>query len=130
LETARNAGPTGYESAQCIINRQHYRCLYQRNPDDIARNPEAPIAIFNAACDQFGAENVRADRYRQKGGGPDFPVYTMDERIISSLAMSEVLTQLPVIATDYVYVSPESRKEAEKWLEQNREVIIEPKEEE
>jgi len=46
------------------------------------------------------------------------------------LAISEVLTQPPVIATDYVFISQEIRGEAEKWLEQNREAIIEPKEEE
>ena len=130
LETARNANLEGHKSAQCIINRDHFRCIYQRNPEDIFKNSEAAIAIFNAACDQFGAENIRADRYKQKGGGPDFPVYTTDERIISSLVLSEVLTQLPVIATDYVFVSPEIRGEAVKWLEQNRKAIIEPKEEE
>ena len=128
LETAGNAGTAGYKSAQSIMSRKHFRRIYQRNPEDIAKNPEAAIAIFNAACDQFSAENVRADRYRQKGGSPNFPVYTTDERIISSLAISEVLTRLPVIATDYVCVSPEIRGEAEKWLEQNREAIIEPKE--
>ncbi len=130
LDSVGNAGTAGYESAQSIMSRKHFRCIYQRNPEDILKNLEAAIAIFNAACDHFGAENVRVDRYRQKGSGPDFPVYTTDDRIVSSLAISEVLTQLPVIATDYVFVSPETRGEAVKWLEQNREAIIEPKEEE
>ena len=44
--------------------------------------------------------------------------------------MSKVLTELPVVATDYVFASPEIREEAEKWLEQNREAIIEPKDKE
>ena len=130
LEAAGNADLEGHKSARCIINREHFRCIYQRNPEDILKNSDAATAIFNAACDRFGAENIRVDRYKQKGGGPDFPVYTRDERIISSLVISEVLTQLPVIATDYVFVSPEIRVEVEKWLEQNREAIIQPKEEE
>ena len=130
LEAAGNADLEGHKSARCIINREHFRCIYQRNPEDILKNPDAATAIFNAACDRFGAENIRADRYKQKGGSPDFPVYTTDERIVSSLTISEVLTQLPVIATDYVFISPEIRGEAEKWLAQNREAIIEPKEEE
>lgn len=130
FESARNPNSPSYKSAKCIISREHFRCIYQRNPDDFERNNEAAIAIFNAACEQFGPDNIRADRYRQKGSTADFPVYTGDERIVSSLAMSKVLTELPVVATDYVFASPEIREEAEKWLEQNREAIIEPKDKE
>ena len=128
FQLSENPGSEGREFARCITNRGHFRCIYRRNPEDILRNPEAASAIFDAACDRFGAENVRADQYRQKGAAPDFPVYMTDGRIVSSLSISEVLTQLPVIAIDYVFVSPEIRREAEKWLEQNRKDVIEPKE--
>ncbi len=127
-QTAGNPNAPGHDAAQCIMKRKHFRCIYQRNPDDIVRNRQAASAIYNNACGQFGAEKIRIDRYRQKGGGPDFPVYTTDERIISSLARSEVLRQLPVIATDYVFASEEIRTEATAWLEQHRNTIIEPKE--
>ncbi len=127
-ETAQNPSASGYDPAQCIMNRKHFRCIYQRNPEDILRNPEAASAIYNGVCDQFGHENTRLDWYKQKGGAPDFPVFMTDGRIVSSLAISEVLRQLPVIATDYVFVSPGIRKEATTWLQEHRDAIIEPKE--
>ena len=44
--------------------------------------------------------------------------------------MSDTLRQLPVVAVDYVFVSPEMRQECEVWLENNRGDIIRRKEEE
>ena len=131
LEAAQNTSSEYHELALRIMNREHFRCIYQRNPVDINKNREAATAIYEAACNMFGEENVRKDKYRQKGRSPDFPVYTKDGRIVSSLLLSDVLlNRLSIIATDYVYVLPEIRGDAKKWLEQNREAIIEPKEEE
>lgn len=130
LAAARDANCSGNESARRIISRDHYRCIYERNPDDIAKNPEASVAIFDSLCNHFGAENVRIDRYKQKGRGPDFPVLGQDRRISSSVAMSETLRKIPVVATDYIYVPLEKRDEVKKWIEQNRATIIEPRKEE
>lgn len=105
-------------------NREHFRSLYQRNPDDLAVNPEAGKAVFSAAGARFGTENFRYDHYIQRGSGPDFPVLTHDRRIASSLALSETLKSLPVLAVDYVFVAPQFREEAERWLAQNRKKII------
>jgi hypothetical protein len=81
------------------------------------------------ACKKFGEANVRYDTYKQKGSGLNFPVL-IDGRIASSLAMSEALKNVPFVAVDYVFINPDYRKEAEKWLKDKRESIIIKKEEE
>jgi hypothetical protein len=130
LDAARSPEKSGHDPAQRIVAHEHFRLLYRRNPVDIRKNPEAAVAIHEAAVRKFGVENVRQDRYRGKGGAADFPVRLKDGRIASSLSVSEVLNEVPVAAFDYVFVVPEREEEARKWLENNREDIIKPPEEE
>jgi HD superfamily phosphohydrolase len=128
FKAARDEKHPGYDSARRIINREHFRLLYQRNPKDIAKNPEAGKLIFDEACKKFGEANVRYDTYKQKGSGLNFPVLSIDGRIASSLAMSEALKTVPIVAVDYVFINLDHRKEAEKWLKEKREAIITKKE--
>jgi len=120
----------GHEHARRILNREHFKVLYTRNPDDIEQNPDAVEVIHSAAQKKFGAEHVRVDAYTQRGGAPDFPVLEKDGRIVSSLAESQTLKNLPVVATGYVFVSRECQAEALAWLQQNREDILASEEKE
>lgn len=67
---------------------------------------------------------MRHDKYNKEGSGLNFPILVRDGRIVSSLALSETLKNVPVVAVDYVFINPELREEAEKWLKENRETII------
>lgn len=75
-------------------------------------------------------EHFRRDRYRQKSGAPDFPVRMRDDRIVSSIALSEVLSNIPVVSVDYVFASRQFFDEANTWLDDNRHTIINKPEEE
>jgi len=114
----------GHQHAERILNRKHFKVLYERNPDDISRNPDAVLAFYQAASDKFGADNVRMDTYIQTGGAPDFPVFKKDERIVSSLAESQTLKNLPIAATGCVFIHREFLGEAEMWREKERDNII------
>jgi uncharacterized protein len=130
LEAARNPSQRGHSEARRIFKREHFRRVYQRNPKDMAVNPNAAKLLFDAACKQFGEDAIRLDYYRQKGGSPDFPVLTKDSRVISSLALSTTLKTLPVAALDYIFIDPSKRREAEDWFEKQRDAIIARSEEE
>jgi len=114
----------GYDSARRIINRDHFKLIYKRNPRDIEKNPDVAKAVFHAACNQFGEQNVRLDSYRQTSQGHDFPVITGDKQILSSLELSDISKMFPIVAVDYVFINPELRKEAQIWKEQNLKKII------
>ena len=116
--------------ADRIVRRQHFKVLYQRNPDDIKKNPDAASAIHEAASEKFGTDNVRLDQDKKGGGTPDFPVLSKDGRIVSSLTQSQVLGNLPETAIDFVFVEPSYREVAAEWLNENREDIIENAKEE
>ncbi len=123
-KAANDPSHPGHEPARRIASREHFRVLYERNPNDADKNPDAGTAVFKAACDKFGNDDFRHERYTQKSSGTVFPVKERDGRIVSSLAVSEVLKNLPLVNIDYVFVSPEIRGEAGKWLEEQREQII------
>jgi len=129
-QAAFDDGQPGHSHARRIVRREHFKRLYERNPNDVEINPEAGRAIFNALTQEFGAELFRHDRYAQKGGPPDFPVRMRDGRIVPSLAVSEVLNNVPVVSVDYVFAQREIFDQAEKWLKKNRNTIIKPQKEE
>lgn len=124
FKASENDKLKGYDSARRIINRDHFKLIYERNPRDIEKNPDVAKAVFHAACSQFGDQNVRIDSYRQTSHGHDFPVITGDKQILSSLELSDTLKMFPIVAVDYVFINPEFRNEAEKWKEQNLKKII------
>lgn len=128
-DIARNVAHPGHDAARRIMLRDHFRVFYERDPNDVAQNPEAGRAVFEAAQKEFGINNVRHDKRIEPGGLPDFPVQTRDGRIVSSISISETLRTLPVVAIDYVFITIEKREEAAQWFRNNRMAIIQPKEE-
>ena len=116
--------------ARRIIERQHFKVVYERNPEDVLENPEAGRAVYASLSEEFGAENVRSDHYKQRSGPPDFPVKLRDDNVVSSLAVSDALNRLPVVSIDYVYVERSRHNRANKWLESHREEVIRPQGEE
>lgn len=130
LKSAFDKNETGHLHARRIINRDHFKLIYERNPKDVQVNPEAGRAIFKALSAQYGTGFFRHDRYHQDSGAPDFPVRMRDEQIVSSLALSGTLNQVPVVSIDYVFSESHLQSESKKWLNRHREAIIKPEEEE
>jgi len=120
----------GHDPARRIVNREHFKLLYQRNPRDVNENPDSAKAVFKAACDKFGLNNVRKDNYKQRGNGHEFPVITEDKQILSSLELSDTLKNVPIVAVDYVFINPELYQDAKKWKKENIQTIILLKKEE
>ncbi len=129
-EAARDETKPGHDPARRILERGHFRVLYQRNPDDVRKNPDAATAVFEAAGKEFGEDTVRHDSVKPKSGTSEFPVLMQDGRRSSSRSVSEVLRRLPEEPADYVFVEPSKRKEAGQWLKENRDTIIQPEKEE
>jgi hypothetical protein len=128
LRAARDPGHAGHDPARRIINREHYRLLYQRNPDDVTVNPRAAEAVARAVSGRFGVETVHPFTYAKMNRGLDFPVRLHDGRVVSCLNVSDVLKNIPVVLVDYVFIAPEDRQAAEGWLADKRREVITPKE--
>jgi len=123
-DAAFDSSKPGYEHAVRIVQHEHFRVFYRRNPVDTDINIEAGLAVFNAAKVKFGENMVKHDKYISKGGAPDFPVsLNTGEEIVSSTKISEVIN-IPTVSVENVYIAPERLDEATKWLNEKRLDII------
>ncbi|MFO8058377.1 MAG: HD domain-containing protein [bacterium] len=123
VKAAYDSSYRGHIHAERIICRKHFKVLYQRNPSDVRKNPEAGQSIYEEAQKQFGADKLRHDRYTQKGEATDFPVLTRDGRLEPSIVISKTLQHLSEVAEisiDFVFTDREIDKEARKWLNEHR----------
>jgi len=120
LVAAENDKELGHSHADYIINRKHFKLLYESNTKDSALNSETGESVYKALSDKFGKNNYRHDRYLQQDNLPDFPVLLRNGDVVSSLDKSEVLNSIPVVSVDFVFCKREKYEKSKKWLEHNR----------
>jgi uncharacterized protein len=123
LDAARNPGHKGHVPARLIAQREHFQLVYERNPADIARNPQAGQLVCKGLAGQFADTCVHYTSYRERGRVFDFPVLTRSG-VGSSSDHSDILQRLPVVAFDFVFVARDKKGEAERWLKENKERIL------
>lgn|GEM_PF-120239 len=122
LAAARDPTASGHDPARRIVERDHFRVAYQRRAEDTRG---VVGAIYEAARARYGDDKVRY------GGSPKpadpvlFPVLDWDGRSVPSLSLSDVLSKLPVSRDEYVFVSAELRGETKRWIDLERDAIVE-----
>lgn len=124
--TALDVSQPRYKHAYRIINRKHFKVVYERNADDIKKNIGVPVAslLKEPIEKEFGKEKVRIDTLPAKGGTLDFPVQDRKNKIVSSLSVSQVLNRLPDVAVDYLFVDSDIKEDTQKWIDVNKDNII------
>ncbi len=122
-QAAGDSRRLGNVHADRIVHRRHFKVVYQRNPADVAINPEAGAAVCRALRDKYGGDMIRHDRSRPRSVSQDFPVELGDE-VVSSLEVSELLKEVPVWSVDNVFADDSILKDAKNWVRENREDII------
>lgn len=128
LKASRDAASAGHDPARRIAKREHFKLFYSRHPDDLLVNRQPGEAVFKAACQKFGEENVRWDFQAGKGRAPNFPVMPKEGPVASSMDMSQPLSHLPEASFDYVFINPKMYRDARAWLETSRKDIVKPTE--
>ncbi|HEX8360971.1 MAG TPA: HD domain-containing protein [Longimicrobium sp.] len=124
---ARGTHPAS-RPAHRILERKHYRVLYQSTPEDIVLRPDAAAAVHAAAVRKFGPENLILDQYQGKSAAPDLPVWSeTDRKSFSAHSLSQPLRNVPPTVVDFVYVAPELKKTAAAWLRRSRRQILDGK---
>lgn len=121
-QAAKDTGLPGHIHAQRIINRNHFRVLYEGALSDIIESGGEMKAgqIAEAAKKEFGEENIRYDCYSPKDSTIDFPVRKRDGAIVSAHSISQVLKKIPAAGFDYVFVDKRILPATKKWYEDNK----------
>src|SRR5262249_33100772 len=116
---------SGHEPARRILERDHFKLVYDRIPSEAALNAEAGKAIASALGEHYGSENVLQYAGGGGGGNVEFPGLRFDGTVESSLELSQTLKNLPPTKTDRVWIRPDLVSKARTWLtEERRKQII------
>ena len=121
-----SSGPNSeaQEHAKRITDRGHFRLLYEPTLEE-KRELEDPLAAVADACiEKFGKANIRRYSYPPKQAQVDFPVLGRRGRIESSHAISQVLSNIPIVDVGYVLVAPDLSDEARRWLSNEKTNIL------
>ena len=126
LDAARNSGARTHELAKRIVNREFFRPIYWRNPEDYGKNAAAARCVYEAACTELGQDNVRYCLRQERDRPVDFPVERNDDKIVSVSSISDILRErrVPLASAEAVYVSRGVLDKARRWLDERRERII------
>lgn len=122
---ALSEGSEGHDAAVRIMKRQHFRMVYEQNPEDQRVNPKAVEAIGEALATALGPESVRS---RIEPGNPqqiNFPILRENSEISGSIVDSSIYADFKPPSAGFVYAAPSKREEAKQWLTSNRERVIE-----
>ena len=111
-------------AAKRIAERRHFKRVFSGTSGEVAQDDEPGKIVSDALSREFGEENIRLDSHIPNGPVFDFPVLQADNRIVSSLSVSDLLGRIPVAKIDYVFVEPSLRTEATNWLKQHRDSIL------
>ncbi|MCL4552943.1 MAG: HD domain-containing protein, partial [Candidatus Marsarchaeota archaeon] len=111
--------------AERIVKRQHYRTIYTWNPAEEKGRSSMWNALEADIVSKYG-DLVMADRYLPKSADPaSFPVRTENGDVVNSLALSEVLTQLPPATFGYIFAEQRVAEEARGFLQERRKARFE-----
>ena len=123
-QAAANSEAVGHVHARRIVDRRHFRLLYQRDPNDLEVTMEPVAAIHAAAVARFGEDAVKRGKAGKSEGDVDFPVKPLSGPVGSSASWSPTLRSVPPIAFDGVFVDPDLVDSARSWLEKERKPIL------
>lgn len=124
LQASNEPGWPGHVHACRVVQRDHFKVLYAPTPIDLRRNAAGAKQLFDAACQKFGIEAVRYDRYSKGGSTDTFPVLTK-EGVQASNGLSDVLGNVPIASSHYVFIQPDLEAEAKRWKDKNLAGIVE-----
>jgi HD superfamily phosphohydrolase len=113
----------GHDPARRIMNRAFYRVLYVPSAEDLTRAADPIRAVDRAVREQFPG-CVATDVHTPAAKPMEFAV-DKDGIIVSSVAESQILGQIPTARFGYVFITPEKLDEGRRWLGENIRGILE-----
>jgi HD superfamily phosphohydrolase len=116
-----DASAPGHDAARRIVKRDHFKVAYRRGDHETSADVEA---LAQAAAEKFEGR-VAYGAPPSKKTPPDFDVYDkLDGSSQSARGLSDVMKKLPESPDEYVLADAGIRKEVKRWLETNRDNIL------
>ena len=94
----------GHDAARRVVQRDHFRRLYEPNMQDRESHLEPARAVADWARERHGDDKVRRVHKVKDPGERNFPVTKFDGTVESSLRLSKPLAELPPAVYDGVFI--------------------------
>jgi uncharacterized protein len=114
----------GHDPARRISRRGHFRKVYERNALDQRLRTDAVECVAKALRDQFGAAAVRERLIPPKQQNVEFPILLDDGSISTSRSESAIYAGFKAAAIGVVFIDPDKKKDAIKWLAENKKTLL------
>jgi HD superfamily phosphohydrolase len=118
-QTAHDGSLLGHDPAKRILGRGHFRVLWNNNEVDKLENPSAVKVIAQEAAKVFGEDAVHVDEASVEMQ-VSFRVLQSDGNVVPATTISNLISQVPNVEIQRVYVAPERFSEAEEWWKEHR----------
>jgi HD superfamily phosphohydrolases len=115
---------SGHDPARRIMQRRHFRKIYERNALDQRVHPNAVDRVADAMKAHFGEAAVREKLIPPKQQNIDFPILLDTGDISTSRSESTIYADFKPAAVGFVLVDPEKKKDARTWLAENKKTIL------
>jgi HD superfamily phosphohydrolase len=123
-EAASDSNRPGHDPARRIARREHFRKIYERNALDQRLHLNAVSRIASALRKRFGDAAIRDRSIPPKQQNIDFPVLLDGGEISTSRAESTIYADFKPATMGIVLIDPEKKKDASKWLAENKNKIL------
>lgn len=123
IAAADPAAP-GHDPAHRIARRGHFRKVYERNALDQRLRADAVECVAKALRERFGDAAVRDRQIAPKQQNVEFPILLDDGSISTSRSESTIYAGFKAAAVGVVFIDPEKKKDAMKWLADNKKTIL------
>jgi hypothetical protein len=123
-ECAANAAHELHGLATRVMQRRHFRTVYELVGTHKRKRPTVFDELAASAEEAFGPDSVRQDRYGPKSESNDFLVETEDGSVESSLQISGVIANLPPIEIGLIFVEPDLAEQARKVLNAKLQALL------
>lgn len=118
-QAVSDKGAHGHDAARRIANREHFRLVHSVTVDEAGTYPLAGEAIEKELQREFDPHLVKHQKYG-KPKEMSLPVLKENGEVVPIERLSMIFQQTPIPRYSYVYVAPEIRDDATKWLKSNR----------
>jgi uncharacterized protein len=113
-----------HELAARVLARKHFRTVYEFISTHKKKRPTILDDVLQATRAEFGADNVRTDRYGPKSETNDFLVKTEDGEVESSLQVSGVIANVPAVEIGLIFAKPELSEKAKRWVDKEVKALL------
>lgn len=128
-QAAADRQAPGHEPARRIVSRDHFKPAYARHAaspsGDGGETASDVQALAAAATAKYGADLVAYGAPPSRKTPPDFAVRDYDGRSVPASGLSDVYRRLPESPDAFVLADAKIRDDVRRFLEGNRERIVE-----